>query len=221
MLIPGEAGCPWRFLSKEFAPWQAVRTWHDRSRADGIWTDIAALHTRAVRAKCGRAPEPTTAILDSQSVVSGPQKGLRGVHGNRKVWVIKREVLTCLLGSVPATLVTVANVHDTQPIGALLDRAAQASWAIERVKVDGIYVGPRVAQAARDHDAVVQVEICDADVRGFKPLAHHGDIWHAYQPLSPSHPHLEQSPATAMDAISIANCHHVLRAYHRPEYVVA
>ena len=68
-----KAGCPWRFLPKEFGPWQTVRTWHDRFRGDGIWSDIAALLTRAVRAKQGRAPEPTTAILDSQSVVSGPQ----------------------------------------------------------------------------------------------------------------------------------------------------
>jgi putative transposase len=57
-----KAGCPWRFLPKEFGPWQTVRTWHDRFRADGIWTDIAVLLTRAVRAKQGRKPEPATAI---------------------------------------------------------------------------------------------------------------------------------------------------------------
>ena len=44
---------------------------------------IAALLTRAVRAQQGRAPEPTTAILDSQRVTSGPQKGPRGVDGNK------------------------------------------------------------------------------------------------------------------------------------------
>lgn len=37
-----KAGCPWRFLPKEFGPWQSVRTWHDRFRVDGIWTDIGA-----------------------------------------------------------------------------------------------------------------------------------------------------------------------------------
>ena len=29
---------------------------------------------------------------------------------------------------------------------------------------------------------------------------------------------LEQSPAAAEDAVSIANCHRLLRAYHQPEY---
>ena len=102
-----KAGCPWRFLPKEFGPWQTVRTWHDRFRADGIWTDIAGLLTRAVRAKQGRDPEPTTAILDSQSVVSGPQArrnaqrlrlGPRGVDGNKKVRGIKRHVARVLAG---------------------------------------------------------------------------------------------------------------------------
>ena len=52
-----------------------MRTWHDRFRADGIWTDVAALLTGAMRARQGRKPEPRTAILNSQSVVCGPQAG--------------------------------------------------------------------------------------------------------------------------------------------------
>ena len=61
-------------------------------------TDIAGLLTRAVRDRRGREPEPTTAILDSQSVSSGPQTGPRGTDGNKKVRGIKRHVLTCSLG---------------------------------------------------------------------------------------------------------------------------
>lgn len=30
-----KAGCPWRFLPKEFGPWQTVRWWYDRFRAEG------------------------------------------------------------------------------------------------------------------------------------------------------------------------------------------
>lgn len=99
--------------------------WHDRFRADGVWSDVAALLTRTVRARQGRDPEQATALLDSQSVPSGPQAGPRGIDGNKKVKGIKRHVLTCSLGFVLATLVTAANVHDTQPVGELLDRAAQ------------------------------------------------------------------------------------------------
>ena len=220
-----KAGCPWRFLPKEFGPWQTVRTWHDRFRADGIWTDIAALLTRAVRAKQDREPEPTTALLDSQSAVSGPQAGPRGVDGNKKVRGIKRHVLTCSLGFVLAVLVTAANVHDTQPVAALLALAAQGGWTIERVKVDGIYIGPRMAQAATDHGVDVQVTTRDANVKGFKPLplrwrieATFGTLANRWRRLTRN---LEQSPAAAEDGVTIANCHRLLRAYHRPEYIGA
>ena len=40
-----KTGCQWRFLPKDFGPWQTVRSWHDRFRADGVWTDAAALLT--------------------------------------------------------------------------------------------------------------------------------------------------------------------------------
>jgi hypothetical protein len=89
---------------------------------------VASLLTRAVRRKRGRNPEPATAVLDSQSVVSGPQKGDRGMDGNKKMKGIKRLVLTCSLGFVLGVLVTTANGHDTAAAGPLLDRATQDGW---------------------------------------------------------------------------------------------
>jgi putative transposase len=219
-----KAGCPWRFLPKEFGPWQTVRSWHDRFRADAVWSDMAGLLTRAVRGRQGRAPEPRTAILDSQSVPSGPQAGPRGVDGNKKVRGIKRHVLTCSLGFVLAVLVTAANAHDTQPVGALLDRAAENGWAVERVKVDGIYVGPRMAQAAQGHGVEVQVTTRERDEKGFRPLplrwrieATFGTLANRWHRLTRN---LEQSAVAAEDAVSIANCHRLLRAYHRHAYMV-
>lgn len=120
-----KTGCPWRDLPKDFGAWETVRTWHDRFRGDGIWSEIAGLLTRGVRRGRGRQPEPSTAILDSQSVTSGPQAGPRGYDGHKKTKGIKRHVLTYSLGFVLASLVTAANVHDTQAAGLLFDRAAQ------------------------------------------------------------------------------------------------
>ena len=212
-----KAGCPWRFLPREFGPWQTVRSWHDRFRADGLWSDIATLLTRAVRAQQGRAPEPTTAILDSQSVTSGPQKGPRGACSHKKVRGIKRHVLTCSLGFVLAVLVTTANAHDTQPVGALLDRAARDGWSIRRAKVERIHTGGRMAQVAQEHDLDVQVTTREAGMEGFKPLplrwrieATFGTLANRWHRLTRN---LEQGPAAAEDAFSIANCHRLLPAY--------
>jgi hypothetical protein len=70
-----------------------------------------------VRRQRGRPAEPSTAILDSQSVVSSPQVGIRDTDGKKKVQGIKRHVMTCSRGFVLAALVTAANVHDTQAAG--------------------------------------------------------------------------------------------------------
>jgi putative transposase len=218
-----KTGCQWRYLPKDFGPWQTVRTWHDRFRADGIWAEMAALLTRAVRAKRGRKAEPATAILDSQSVVSGPQKGERGVDGNKRVKGIKRHVLTCSLGLVLGVLVTAANVHDTAAAGMLLDRAAQDGWTPERVKVDGIYIGPRIAAAAQRHDLDVQVSSRDPGAAGFTPLplrwrieATFGTQTNRYRRLTRN---LEHSPKAAENAVELANFHRVLRAYSRENLI--
>ena len=83
--------------------------------------------------------------MDSQSVVSGPQPGKRGFDGNKKIKGVKRHVLTCSLGFVLAILVTAAN--DTRAAELLLDRAAENGFCLDRIKVDGIYVGPAVQAA--------------------------------------------------------------------------
>ena len=214
-----KTGCQWRYLPKDFGPWQTVRTWHDRFRADGIWAEVAALLTRAVRRKRGRNPEPAIAILGSQSVVSGPQKGERGVAGNKKMKGIKRHVLTCSLGFVLGVLVTEANVHDTAAAGMLLDRAAQDGWTPERIKVDGIYSGARMMAAAQRHDLNVQISPRDPEAKSFtsQPLgwrieATFGTQTNRYRRLTRN---LEQSPKAAEDAVELASFHRVLRAYSR------
>ena len=212
-----KTGCQWCFLPKEFGPWQTVRTWHDRFNEDGVWTDVAALLTRAVRRRRGHEAEPTTAILDSQSVTSGPQRGERGVDGNKRIRGIKRHVLTCSLGFVLAVLVTSANLHDTAPVAALLDRAAANGWAPKHLKVDGSYTGDRMQDATRPHGLDVQIASRPADAKGFTPLplrwrieATFGTLTNRYRRLTRN---LEQSTPAAEDAVAIANGHRLLRAF--------
>jgi putative transposase len=216
-----KTSCQWRYLPTDFGPWETVRYWHDRFRTDGIWADLSALLIRAVRQKRGRPAEPATAIVDSQSVVSGPQKGVRGVDGNKKVRGIKRHILTCSLGFVLGVVVTPANVHDTQAVGPLLERVAENGWNPKRVKVDGIYTGPRMDAAAARHGLEVQVSTKPKDAQGFTPLpvrwrveATFGTQTNRYRRLTRN---LEQSPKAAEDAVELANFHRVLKTYHREE----
>jgi len=69
------------------------------------------------------------ALLAIMGVVG--RKQARAAPMAKKVQAIKRHVLTCLLGLVPTTLITAVSVHNTQPVGALTDRAAQDGWAAQ------------------------------------------------------------------------------------------
>jgi putative transposase len=222
-----KAGCPWRYLPREFGPWQSVRSWHDRFRSDGLWSDIAILLTRAVRAQQGRAAEPTTAILDSQSVASVPQSRRGHARGRwQQAGARHRAPRADPLAGLRAGR---ARDHGQRArhaaVGALLDRATQDGWSIEHAKVDGIHVGPRMAQAAQEHDLDVQVTTRETGVKGLPPLAPRWRIEATFGTLSNRWHrltrNLEQSPAAAEDPVSIANCPRLLCAYHRPEYRIA
>src|SRR4051794_12090538 len=215
-LYLGAEGCRWRSLPKDFGPWQTVRGYWDRFRRDGVWADVAALLTPAARARLGKAPAPSTGIVDSQSVTSGPQKGERGVDGNKKVRGIKRHLLTCSFGFVLAVLVSAANLHDTHGLEPLLERAAEAGWDLRRVKVDAIYAGPAVRAAAERHAVDVQVSLRDPAARGFAPLpvrwrieATFGTLTNRYRRLTRN---LEQSGEAAENVVEPANLIPALRS---------
>jgi len=212
-------GCQWRYLPREFGAPGTVRWWHDRFRRDGVWKELSARLLREVRPMLGRGAEPRTVILDSQSVVSGPQKGERGVDGHKKIKGIKRHIVTCSLGFVLGALVTPANVHDTAAAGPLLDRVIMDGWRPERVVVDGIYTGERMDEAAARHDLTIQVSTRPEGIKGFVPLplrwrieATLGTQTNRFRHLTRN---LTQAPGAAEDAIWLDNTHRLLKVYHR------
>jgi len=212
-------GCRWRSLPKEFGPWQTVRGYWDRFHRDGIWADLAALLTPAARARLGRKPEPSTGIVDSQSVASGPQKGARGIDAHKKVKGIKRHVLTCSVGFLLAVFVSAASLHDTHGLAPLLEQADATGWKLERIKVDGIYMGPTVRAAAERYEVEVQVMLRDPASRGFAPLplrwrieATFGTLTNRYRRLTRN---LEQSADAAENLVEVANLRRVLRVLTR------
>src|SRR3954471_13548193 len=184
LYLAGE-GCRWRSLPKDFGPWQTVRGYWDRFHRDGVWGDAAAVPTPAARARLGKSPAPSTGIVDSQSVTSGPQRGERGVDGNKKVKGIKRHVLTCSFGLVLAVFVSAADLHDTHGLEPLLDRAAEAGWDLRRIEVDAIHAGPAV-RAARRRGPGLAPRPRRPGLRALAgPVADRGHVRHAHEPLPP------------------------------------
>src|SRR4029450_7840390 len=68
MLYWLRAGCAWRLLPHDFPPWQTVYHYWRVWRQQGRWERILARLREQERARQGRNPTPSAAVLDSQSV---------------------------------------------------------------------------------------------------------------------------------------------------------
>jgi putative transposase len=63
-----KSGCPWRLLPGDFPPWQTVFYHFRKFRLSGLWFLALKALRAAERKRNGKDPNPSAAIVDSQSV---------------------------------------------------------------------------------------------------------------------------------------------------------
>ncbi len=106
-------GCPWRYLPRDFPPWQTVYYHFRRFRLTGVWHHLLAALRAAERQRVGKHPQPSAAIMDSQSVkTDGESAGISGYDGHKRVKGRKRHFLVDTLGLPLSMYVTPAGIHD-------------------------------------------------------------------------------------------------------------
>jgi putative transposase len=70
------SGCSWRMMPHDLPPWKTVYHYFRRWRKEGVWQEINAILRVELRVASGRDPEPSAAIIDSQSVKTTGKGGL-------------------------------------------------------------------------------------------------------------------------------------------------
>lgn len=104
---------------------------------------------RRTRKLEGREESPTAAIIDSQSVKTGPEAhDTVGYDAGKRVKGRKRHLVTDTLGLVLRIEVHSAGVQDRDGAGLVLDRITRRFPFLERFFADAGYQGPRVAAVA-------------------------------------------------------------------------
>ncbi|WP_245697094.1 transposase [Streptomyces phaeochromogenes] len=79
-------GIKWRAMPADFPPWPRVYAFFARWRNTGLVTELHERLREAVRRSQGRAPEPSAAVVDSQSVKADATVALdsRGFDAGKK-----------------------------------------------------------------------------------------------------------------------------------------
>ena len=210
-------GCQWRYLPKEYPPWQNVYYYFRKWHKDGTWHRIHQRLRGQVRQKAGRHKHPTAGCLDSQSVKTTTVPGERGYDKAKNVVGRKRHVLVDTMGLLLCVVVTAACVSESAGARLVLQRMPGGCKKLRKVWVDGGYFGTLLAWALWQFRLVLEVVKRPAEQKGFAPLPRRWVVERTFAWLS-FHRRLskeyERFPATSEAFIHIAMTRVMLRRLH-------
>jgi transposase len=142
-------GIRWRAMPADFPHWRTVYDvldgWEKSGAAEAMHHELR----RQCRIAAGRAPEPTAAVIDSQSVKAAETVGKpsRGYDAGKKINGRKRHIAVDTIGLLLTVLVTAAAVQDRDGARPLLWNLRKAFPKIKLAWADGGYAGKLVTWA--------------------------------------------------------------------------
>jgi transposase len=167
-------GCAWRMVPHDLAPWNTAYQYFADRVADGSWPAIHDVLRDRVRAGEGRDPQPSAAVLDSQSVKTSEGGAQIGYDAGKRVRGRKRHLLVDVLGLMLVGIVGSASVQDRAGARRVLTGARRRFPLLGLVWVDGGYVNSvdaGLVDWARDTEGIEVVAVPrNADGKGFQVL---------------------------------------------------
>jgi transposase len=166
------AGCPWRYLPKDFPPFTTVQNHFYAWRDSGVWPQIVATLVGEARQAEGRKPAPTAVVVDSQSVKTTEAGGPRGYDAAKKIKGRKRHIAVDTLGLPVECQIITANVQDRDALAPLLAAVHRNRPGVEVAFVDSAYQGDDAQRAAVAASAITitVVKRTDKQIKGFIAL---------------------------------------------------
>lgn len=136
-----KSGCQWRLLPLQFPCWQTVYYYFQMWQSKGWIQRLQQALTCRDRQACGRAAQPTAAVVDAQSVKSTlvSSRSLTGFDGGKRIKGIKRTVAVDTCGRLLLVAVHSAAMADRKA-GTLLTEQFPQHWPkVAKLFSDGGY----------------------------------------------------------------------------------
>ena len=171
ILYLDRAGCAWRYLPSDYPPWGTVYGYFAAWRDDGTLARLHDALRAQVRGAAGRDPEPTAAVIDSQSVRAADTvpRASRGWDNAKKVNGRKRHIAVDTTGLLLAVVITAASVQDRDAARPLLWNLRRACTRVRLVWADAGYTTRKLAARAAAMRMTVQI-VAKRDRHSFKVL---------------------------------------------------
>jgi putative transposase len=167
-----KTGCQWRSLPKDFPPHSVVFYHYTKWRKDGTLEIIHDVLRQLARKRAGRNPQPSGAIIDSQSVKGTPESQIEsGFDGGKLIKGRKRHIVVDTMGYLLVVVVHSAGINDGKAAPEVLGKLFQVADTIRKIWADSAYVG----QALHDwvlarFQCVLEVVKKQQGVKGFHVL---------------------------------------------------